>query len=153
MIAHSSGIFGWLTVTALTLLSPLADGVYSEVKPKVDHNVTLYEHENFEGKSVVLRANKATLTDDNFNDRATSLKWRLPKETVAVLCDHANFKRPVLVIVNEGEVKDLGKSHPNAHDAGSSLAFLKRPKKGDRPAGVPEDIPVLGNGEGVQVKP
>jgi hypothetical protein len=111
---------------------------------KEDYKVVLYEHRDFKGKSHVVRKGTANLSADKFNDMTSSLKWNIAPGKAAVLCDEKDYKRPVLVLVGSGELKDVAKEQPNAHDCISSIAFVACPK-GGYPKGVSKDVAKLGD--------
>lgn len=108
-----------------------------------DYKITLYEHDDYKGRSLIVRTGVLDLRAGEFDNRTTSLRWNLPAGRAAVLCADKNFQRPVLVIVGKGELPDLSKSHPNAQDSITSIANVPC-KKGAWPKGVSKDVPRVG---------
>jgi hypothetical protein len=115
-------------------------------KSKVDYKVTIYDDEELRGKNVIVRQSTPDMEQLKFNDRSESLAWHIAPGRAAVLCDDKNFNRPVLVLVGEGEVRDLGKQQPNALHSISSIIFAAC-KKGAYPRGVSRDVPKVGTEE------
>src|SRR6185436_20167111 len=86
----------------------------AEKKGKPDYKVTIFDDEHLKGKSVIVRQSVPNLGDLKFNDKSESISWSVAPGKAAVLCDDKNFERPVLLLVGEGSVEDLGKEQRNA---------------------------------------
>jgi hypothetical protein len=130
---------------ALSLTGPWLRGEQEKKRSKPDYKVTIYDDEFLRGKNFVVRQDVADLDDPRFrfNDKSESLSWHLAPGRAAVLFDDKGFVRPVLILVGEGTVNDLGKQQPNALHSISSVGFVSY-KKGSRPRGLSRDIPMVG---------
>jgi hypothetical protein len=140
MPARRSGVVLALT----TLLVVLSAGAASQAQDKKsEQKVVIYDDENFRGKNVTIHSNATDMNvaSVKFAGRSESLKWELPKGKAAVLYDQKDYKKPVLILVGKGEIKDLGKEQPNALHSIRSLAFVAW--KGEKPKTM-KDIPVAG---------
>jgi hypothetical protein len=104
--------------------------------------VTLYEDIDYGGKSLTLHKDLDNLDRRNFNDLASSLKWRLPRDTAAVLYIDADYQKPLLVLVSKGHLAELGKI-ADGNDSISSVAFMPCPV-GRNPKGIGVDVPRMG---------
>jgi len=118
----------------------------SEKKGKPDYKVTIFDDEHLKGKNLVVRQSVANLGDLKFNDKSESISWSVAPGKAAVLCDDKNFQRPVLMLVGEGAVEDLGKEQRNALHSVTSIAIINC-AKGKYPKGISKDVPRLGTEE------
>ena len=139
-------VAGIVWVVAAVAASPWP--ALAQVRPaaKAEYQVTLFDRPEFKGRKLIVRSNTPGLGEAlAFNDRTESVRWSLPKDTVCVLCDAAQYEQPVLVLIGTGEIKSLW-DYPAANKCITSVAFLPRPKKGGfRPAGVAGAVPVVGD--------
>ena len=119
------------------------DAKKPDKKGKPDYKVTIFDDEHLKGKSVVVRQSVPNLGDLKFNDKSESISWSVPPGKAAVLCDDKNFERPVLLLVGEGSVEDLGKEQRNALHSITSIAIINC-AKGKYPKGISKDVPRLG---------
>lgn len=134
---------------AMVVLFPPTAQAQSKKKKgeQADYKVVIYDDENFRGRNVVVRKDVANLdTTAKFSDHSESLQWKLAPGRAAVLFDDKDFDRPVLVLVGQGELEDLGKQQPNALHRVTSVAFVPH-KKGARPRGLSRDVPMVGSEE------
>jgi hypothetical protein len=113
---------------------------------KADYKLTIFDDEQLKGRSVIIRQALPDLAPLKFNDKSESIEWHAPPGKALVVCAEKNFERPVLVLVGQGDVKDLGKEQRNALHSIRSVALLTCPK-GRLPKGIPKDIPKLGSDE------
>jgi hypothetical protein len=139
--------FLFLAGSALAPLhaAPAADQK-GEKKGKPDYKVTIFDDEHLKGKSVVIRQSVPNLSELKFSDKSESISWSLAPGKAAVVCDDKEFQRPVLLLVGEGSVEDLGKEQRNALHSISSVAIVPC-AKGKYPKGISKDVPRLGSEE------
>ena len=144
MISRRGGLVLMAGLLSLLACVPASFGqAKKKGKPKVDYKVTIFDDEHFRGKNVIIRQSTPNLDAVKFSDHSESLKWTLPPGRAAILCDDKEFVRPVLVLVGQGEVEDLGKEQPNAVHSVTSVLFVSF-KKGRYPQGVSRDVPRIG---------
>src|SRR4051812_34150597 len=140
---------GLCFVAGLALaISPSVYGVDSKEpkKGKPDYKVTVFDDEHLKGRSVIIRQSTANLNDLKFNDKSESISWSIAPGKAAVVCDEKDFQRPVLLLVGEGSVEDLGKEQRNALHRISSIAIVSC-VKGKYPKAISKDVPRLGSEE------
>ena len=118
----------------------------TEKKGKPDYKITIFDDEHLKGKSLVVRQTVANLNDLKFNDKSESISWSVAPGKAAILCDEKNFQRPVLMLVGDGAVEDLGKEQRNALHSISSIQIINC-AKGKYPKAISKDIPRLGTEE------
>jgi len=148
MSLHSTaGLFVVLAglVASAAQVAP-GDEKKTEKKGKPDYKITIFDDEHLKGKSFVVRQTVANLNDLKFNDKSESISWSVAPGKAAILCDEKNFQRPVLMLVGEGAVEDLGKEQRNALHSISSIQIINC-AKGKYPKGISKDIPRLGTEE------
>ncbi|WP_020470158.1 hypothetical protein [Zavarzinella formosa] len=115
-----------------------------EEAKKGDWKLTIYDDENFKGRNIILRNTFPDLqASHKFGSSAESIKWSVPPGKAMVLCEDKGYVRPVLVLVGDGEEKDLGKNQRNALHRIRSVIYLPC-KKGEWPAKISKDVPKIG---------
>jgi len=148
MSLHSTaGLFVVLAgLVASAAQAAPGDEKKTEKKGKPDYKITIFDDEHLKGKSLVVRQTVANLNDLKFNDKSESISWSVAPGKAAILCDEKNFQRPVLMLVGDGAVEDLGKEQRNALHSISSIQIINC-AKGKYPKGISKDIPRLGTEE------
>lgn len=148
MSLHSTaGLFAVLAgLVASAVQAAPGDEKKTEKKGKPDYKITIFDDEHLKGKSVIVRQTMANLNDLKFNDKSESISWSVAPGKAAILYDEKNFQRPVLMLVGEGAVEDLGKEQRNALHSITSIQITNC-AKGKYPKGISKDIPRLGTEE------
>lgn len=107
---NASGYAIGLAVGDYTLAQLVTKGIIdndiSSLKVSSGYEVALYDLDNFQGTSIIIRADDACLNNESFNDRASSLRVRtitanqLPIASITSPANNATYIAPASIVIN-----------------------------------------------------